>query len=208
MSEGRGDGNVSGDCDGIAGGAGAAEDGKNASPRSGGGVDASGVGAVDEAGQAGGGMDASGVGDSHDALPPHERTWDVRPIGVVRSTLVRREDAPRQGFLGSPEAWIELNESARDGLLGVLPGMELVVLTWLHLSDRDRLQVVPSHDPEGRLRGVFSLRAPVRPNPIGLHAVRVLEVDGARLRVADLEALDGTPVLDLKIRLKPPEHFE
>lgn len=129
----------------------------------------------------------------------------LRPIGVVRSPLTRTEDAPRQGFLGGPAAWIEVEERYRDGLLGVEAGMELVVLTWLHLADRDVLQHTPEHDPERRLRGVFATRAPMRPNPMGLHAVTVLEVDGCRIRVEPLEAVDGTPVVDLKVRLKPPE---
>lgn len=133
---------------------------------------------------------------------------ELRPIGMVRSPLKSREDAPKQGFHGSPEAWIEVDPAVADGLVGVVPGMQLIVLTWLHLADRTRLQTVPSHSTTGEPRGVFSLRAPSRPNPIGVHAVKVLEVDGPRLRVADLEAVDGTPVLDLKIRLKPPEEME
>jgi tRNA-Thr(GGU) m(6)t(6)A37 methyltransferase TsaA len=133
-------------------------------------------------------------------------TYEVHPIGHVRSALTRREDAPRQAFLGAPEAWIELAAEYRDGLLGVDVGANLVLLTWLHLSDRAVLQVRPPSDPEQRLRGVFATRAPVRPNPIGLHRVTVLEVDGCRLRVAALEAVDGTPVIDIKVALKPPEY--
>ncbi len=125
-------------------------------------------------------------------------SYEVHPIGTVRSLLVRREDAPRQGSEGAPEAWVELKEEFRDGLLGVEPGRELVLVTWLHLSERDLLQVRPHHDPERRLKGVFATRSPVRPNPIGLHPVKVLEVDGCRLRVTPLEAIDGTPVLDIK----------
>lgn len=128
--------------------------------------------------------------------------YEVRPIGRVRSTLTRREDAPRQRT-GAPDAWIELEERYADALLGVEPGAELVLLTWLHLSERDVLQVRPHHDPEHRVKGVFATRSPVRPNPIGLHPVKVLEVDGCRLHVARLEAVDGTPVLDLKVALKP-----
>lgn len=139
--------------------------------------------------------------------PPSIRPAPVhlRPIGVVRSPLSRTEDAPRQGFLGGTAAWIEVEEGYRDGLLGLEAGMEMVVLTWLHLADRDVLQHTPGHDPERRLRGVFTTRAPMRPNPVGLHAVTVLEVDGCRIRVEPLEAVDGTPVVDLKVRLKPPE---
>jgi tRNA-Thr(GGU) m(6)t(6)A37 methyltransferase TsaA len=129
-------------------------------------------------------------------------TYELRPIGTVRSGLKQREDAPRQGFAGAPDAWIELAAEFRDGLLGVEPGSELVVLTWLHLSDRAVLQVTPSHDPERRLKGVFITRSPVRPNPIGIHPVTVLEVDGTRLHVEPLEAVDGTPVIDIKVSMK------
>lgn len=133
--------------------------------------------------------------------PPHAATYDIHPIGVVRSSLTRREDAPRQGFAGAPDAWIELDDEVRDGLLAVEPGSELVILTWLHLSDRSVLQVRPRHDPERRLMGVFATRSPVRPNPIGIHPVKVLEVDGTRLHVEPLEAVDGTPVIDVKAAL-------
>jgi tRNA-Thr(GGU) m(6)t(6)A37 methyltransferase TsaA len=126
-------------------------------------------------------------------------SYEVRPIGTVRSSLTRREDAPRQGSEGAPEAWIELRDDFRDGLLGVEPGRELLLLTWLHRSERDVLQVRPHHDPQRTLKGVFVTRSPDRPNPIGLHPVTVLEVDGCRLRVAPLEAIDGTPVLDIKV---------
>ncbi len=117
---------------------------------------------------------------------------------MVRSSLTRRADAPRQGWLGAPSAWIELEERYAEGLLGVEPGGDAVVVTWLHLSERDILQVHPGHHPDAPLRGVFGTRAPVRPNPLGLHRVRVLEVDGRRLRVEPLEAVDGTPVVDIK----------
>lgn len=132
-----------------------------------------------------------------------EAGYAVRPIGYVRSTLTRREEAPRQGSEGAPAAWVELDEEFREGLLGVEPGSELVLLTWLHLSDRDVLQVRPHHDPEHRLRGVFATRSPARPNPIGIHPVHVIAVDGCRLLVSPLEAVDGTPVLDLKAARKP-----
>jgi tRNA-Thr(GGU) m(6)t(6)A37 methyltransferase TsaA len=128
-------------------------------------------------------------------------TYELHPIGVVRSTLKDRHDAPRQGYDGAPDAWIDLADDVRDGLLGVEPGSELVVLTWLHLSERDVLQVRPHHDPEHRLKGVFTTRSPVRPNPIGLHPVTVLEVDGTHLHVEPLEAVDGTPVIDIKVAM-------
>lgn len=131
-----------------------------------------------------------------------DTTYEVHPIGFVRSSLKSREDAPRQGWRGAPDAWIELEDDYVEGLLGVGPGTELVILTWLHLSDRAVLQVRPSHDPERRLRGVFSTRAPVRPNPIGIHPVTVLAVEGTRVHVEPLEAVDGTPVVDIKVALK------
>jgi tRNA-Thr(GGU) m(6)t(6)A37 methyltransferase TsaA len=137
--------------------------------------------------------------DADDRIPP---SFVVHPVGVVRSSLTRREDAPRQGWAGAPDAWIEIDERYGDALLRVEAGMELVILTWLHLSDRSILQVHPGRDQARPLTGVFATRAPVRPNPIGLHPVTVLEVDGCRLRVEPLEAIDGTPVVDIKVKLK------
>lgn len=127
-----------------------------------------------------------------------DSTYLVRPVGHVRSTLKRREDAPRQGSEGAPDAWIELNDEVRDGLLGIEVGAEVVLLTWLHLSDRDVLQVTPHHGPERRLKGVFATCSPARPNPIGIHPVTVLEIEGCRVHVTPLEAVDGTPVVDIK----------
>lgn len=138
--------------------------------------------------------------DADDRIPP---SFALQPIGVVRSSLTRREDAPRQGWAGAPDAWIEIDELYRDALLRVEAGMELVVLTWLHLSDRSILRVHPGRNHDKPLTGVFATRAPVRPNPIGVHPVTVLGVDGCRLHVEPLEAIDGTPVVDLKVRLKP-----
>jgi tRNA-Thr(GGU) m(6)t(6)A37 methyltransferase TsaA len=125
-------------------------------------------------------------------------SYEVRPIGVVRSQLMDRHEAPRQGWLGAPAAWIEVNEDVRPGLLGLEPGQELDILTWLHLSDRDVLQVHPRGDEDAPIRGVFATRAPVRPNPVGVHRVTLLEVESGRLRVEPLEAVDGTPVVDIK----------
>lgn len=125
-------------------------------------------------------------------------TYLIRPIGVVHSPLKRREDAPRQGWKGAPAAWIELDPAYRDGLQGVESGHKLVIITWLHLSERDILQVHPRGDDDRPMRGVFSTRAPVRPNPLGIHPVTVMEVDGTRLKVEPIEAVDGTPVVDIK----------
>lgn len=125
-------------------------------------------------------------------------SFTIETIGIVRSELVSREGAPLQGDEGAPEAWLELAESVAAGLAGVSPGAELIVLTWLHLAQRDVLQVHPRGNPETPLTGVFATRSPDRPNPIGLHRVKVLEVLGHRLRVAPLEAIDSTPIVDIK----------
>jgi tRNA-Thr(GGU) m(6)t(6)A37 methyltransferase TsaA len=125
-------------------------------------------------------------------------SYTIEPIGVVRSTLTRLEDAPMQGDEGAPEAWLELSPQVAEGLIGIKPGDELILLTWLHLAERDTLQVHPRGDLHRPLTGVFATRSPDRPNPIGLHGVSVLEVTGHRLRVAHLEAIDGTPIVDIK----------
>jgi tRNA-Thr(GGU) m(6)t(6)A37 methyltransferase TsaA len=123
---------------------------------------------------------------------------ELVPIGVVRSPLRDRASAPKQGDEGAPEAVLELEERVAPGLDGVAAGDELLVLTWLDRADRDVLQVRPRDDPARPQTGVFATRSPDRPNPIGVHRVRVVAIDGTRLRVRDLEALDGTPVVDLK----------
>lgn len=126
----------------------------------------------------------------------------LRPIGWIVSTLVTRADAPRQGSEGAPDAWLEVEPWAREGLRGLAVGDELVVITWLHQARRDVLLVHPRSDPRLPLAGVFATRSPDRPNPLGLHAVTVRAIDGARLRVGPIEAIDGTPVVDLKPALR------
>jgi tRNA-Thr(GGU) m(6)t(6)A37 methyltransferase TsaA len=123
---------------------------------------------------------------------------ELRAVGIVRSPLTDRETAPKQGDEGAPEAWLEFDSAVTEALDGIAAGDELLVLTWLDRAARDVLRVHPRSDPGRPMQGVFATRSPDRPNPIGLHRVRVLEVDGLRLRVADLEALDGTPVVDVK----------
>lgn len=125
-------------------------------------------------------------------------TYEIRPIGFVESPLVEPAGAPKQGVEGSPEAWLVFEPAMADALRDVAVGAEVLVLTWLHLADRSVLAVHPRDDPRNPLRGVFSTRSADRPNPIGLHRVRVLTVDGRRIRVADLEAVDGTPIIDVK----------
>lgn len=123
---------------------------------------------------------------------------ELRPIGRVESPLTDPAAAPKQGDEGAPEAWIVLDQAVAAAAAGLRPGDELLVLAWLDRARRDVLAVHPRGDASRPRQGVFATRSPSRPNPIGLHRVRLLEADGPRLRVADLEALDGTPVLDLK----------
>ena len=122
----------------------------------------------------------------------------LRVIGHVRSPLASRADAPRQGDEGAPAADLELVDEVAPALNGITVGDQLLVLTWLHEGDRSTLTTRPRNDPDRPETGVFATRSPDRPNPIGLHRVTVLAVDGNRLRVARLEAIDGTPVVDLK----------
>jgi tRNA-Thr(GGU) m(6)t(6)A37 methyltransferase TsaA len=131
-----------------------------------------------------------------------ETVFSVQPIGVVRSKLTDPDTAPRQGDEGAPDAWIELTDRMAPGLLGMKVGDELLVLTWLHVAERDVLQVYPRGTPTKPLTGVFATRSPDRPNPIGLHRVSVLEVACNRLHVAPMEAIDGTPIVDIKCVLK------
>jgi len=123
---------------------------------------------------------------------------ELEPIGRVSSPLTDLAAAPKQGDEGAPEAWIVLSPAVAAGLEGIEVGAALVVLTWLDRGDRDVLRVHPRGDRSRPPQGVFATRSPDRPNPIGLHRVEVLEVTGERLRVGGLEAIDGTPVLDLK----------
>jgi tRNA-Thr(GGU) m(6)t(6)A37 methyltransferase TsaA len=123
----------------------------------------------------------------------------LRPIGVVRSGLRSRKDAPRQAHAGAPGARLELDPRYADALQRVSAGMDLLVLTWLHQADREVLLTHPMGDETIPLTGVFATRSPDRPNPVGLHRVTVVELEPpATLRVAALEAIDGTPILDLK----------
>lgn len=122
----------------------------------------------------------------------------LRPVGKVESSLTERAAAPKQGDEGAPEAWLVFEPGVREGLRDLRPGDDALVLTWLDRARRDVLTVHPRGDAARPETGVFSTRSPDRPNPIGLHRVRVTEVDGLRVRVRDLEALDGTPVLDVK----------
>lgn len=122
----------------------------------------------------------------------------VRTVGRVESSLTRRENAPMQGDEGAPDAWIAFGEDVRDAMRDLRPGDDVIVLTWLHEADRDTLLVHPRDDTSIPETGVFSTRSPDRPNPIGLHPVEVVAVEGLRILVRPFEAIDGTPVVDVK----------
>jgi tRNA-Thr(GGU) m(6)t(6)A37 methyltransferase TsaA len=134
-----------------------------------------------------------------------ENIYNIHPIGVIRSELKNLADAPRQGSEGAPEAWLELNADVGDAIHGLSVGDMVILLTWLHQADRSLLQVHPRDDRNNPLTGVFATRSSDRPNPVGLHRVTVLEIAGTRLRVGPLEAIDGTPLVDIKIALSPGE---
>ena len=135
--------------------------------------------------------------------------YTLEPIGFIRSTVKGREDAPRQGPEGAPDAWLEIEPRFAEALLGIEVGHELIVITWLHEAKRDVLKGHPRNDPNRPLTGVFITRSPARPNPLGLHPVTVREIDppsrkgyGAtssiRIKIGPIEAFDGTPVVDIK----------
>lgn len=130
-------------------------------------------------------------------------TYHLQPIGRVESPLLDRGAAPLQGDEGAPDAWLVFDEAVGEGLRDLRPGSEVIVLTWLDRARRDVLSVHPRGDPMNPEQGVFSTRSPDRPNPIGLHRVRIVAIDAGRIRVGDLEAIDGTPVLDVKPILDP-----
>jgi tRNA-Thr(GGU) m(6)t(6)A37 methyltransferase TsaA len=122
----------------------------------------------------------------------------LRPIGVIRSSIKKRSEAPKQGSEGAPDAWLELSPSVAQGLDGLVAGDDIIVVTWLHQARRNVLKVHPRSDRSRPLTGVFATRSPDRPNPLGLHPVAVREVAKNRLRVGPIEAIDGTPIVDIK----------
>jgi tRNA-Thr(GGU) m(6)t(6)A37 methyltransferase TsaA len=119
-------------------------------------------------------------------------------VGVIRSDLTSRKGAPKQGSEGAPDAWLEVEPWADEALHGIAVGDELIVITWLHQARRDVFKVHPRSNPSNPLTGVFATRSPDRPNPLGLHPVIVHAIDGRRLRIGPIEAIDGTPVVDIK----------
>lgn len=132
-----------------------------------------------------------------------EYQYELHPIGRVESVLVNREGAPKQGDEGAPDADLVFDSGIADGIRDLHVGDEMIVLTWLDRASRDVLVVHPRGDERRPQCGVFSTRSPDRPNPIGLHRVKIIAIDGTTVRVGNLEALDGTPVLDVKPVLEP-----
>jgi len=130
-------------------------------------------------------------------------TFSLHPIGHVESGLTDLDAAPRQPDEGAPEAWLVLDARYARALDGVTAGTDVLLLTWLDRADRDTLAVHPRDDVSRPLAGVFATRSPDRPNPIGLHEVHILAISGTRVRVRNLEAVDGTPILDIKPLLTP-----
>ena len=122
----------------------------------------------------------------------------LRPVGVIRSKIKKRSEAPMQGSEGAPDAWLVMSPFAERGFEGLAAGEDIIVLTWLHQARRDVLKVHPRSDPRRPLTGVFATRSPDRPNPVGLHRVTVREIAKNQLRVGPIEVIDGTPVIDIK----------
>ena len=128
----------------------------------------------------------------------NESRFEVTPIGRVESPLTDLASAPKQGDEGSPDAWLVVEPALLDGLHGLLEGDQVVVLTWLDRARRDVLTVHPRDDVTNPEQGVFNTRSASRPNPIGLHHVEIVSIDGNRVQVRNLEAVDGTPIVDIK----------
>jgi tRNA-Thr(GGU) m(6)t(6)A37 methyltransferase TsaA len=123
---------------------------------------------------------------------------ELTAIGRVESPLKDLASAPKQGDEGAPDAWLVFEPEVLEALHGIRPGDEIIVLTWLDRARRDVLRVHPRGDASRAQQGVFSTRSPHRPNPIGLHRVEIASIDGGRVRVRNLEAVDGTPIVDVK----------
>jgi len=137
----------------------------------------------------------------------HETHYSLSPIGFLHSSLKDRGAAPNQGREGAPDAWLEVDTTLAGGLEGIEVGAELIVITRLHQAERDILKTHPRNDQTRPLTGVFATRSPDRPNPLGLHRVTVREIDGTSVKVGPIEAIDGTPVVDLKPVLSTSADF-
>jgi tRNA-Thr(GGU) m(6)t(6)A37 methyltransferase TsaA len=129
--------------------------------------------------------------------------FGLTPIATVESPLTDAAAAPKQGDEGAPDAWLVFEPAVLEGLEGIRPGARVIVLTWLDRARRDVLRVHPRDDPASPMQGVFNTRSADRPNPIGLHPVEIVSIQGPRVQVRSLEALDGTPVIDVKPVIGP-----
>jgi L-fuculose-phosphate aldolase len=125
----------------------------------------------------------------------------LKAVGVIRSELKSLDQCPKQNTKQAPEAVVELKQEYAEAAEDLKVGQEILLLTWFHLSDRDTLKVHPRGDMNRPLTGVFSTRSPARPNPIAVHHAAVTAIDGLRITLDHLEALDGTPVLDIKVAI-------
>jgi tRNA-Thr(GGU) m(6)t(6)A37 methyltransferase TsaA len=128
----------------------------------------------------------------------NQTTYTIEEIGIIRSELGSREAAPRQGYEGAPDAWLQVRSKFIDGLQGIAVGHEIILITWFHKAQRHILKLHPRGDKNRPLTGVFATRSSDRPNPLGLHRVSVLEITGNTLKVGPIETIDGTPVIDIK----------
>ena len=128
---------------------------------------------------------------------------ELHAVGVIRSQITNRSQAPRQGSEGAPDVWLEIDKATAEALHGLAAGDEIIIITWLHKARRNVLKVHPRSDPRRPLAGVLATRSPDRPNPLGLHHVTIRKITGTRLRVGPMEAIDGTPVVDIKPILCP-----
>src|ERR1700730_17536501 len=133
-------------------------------------------------------------------------TYELRPIRRVESSLLGPAQAPLQGNEGSPDAWLVFDEAVGEGLRDLRSGSEIIVLTWLDRARRDVLSVHPRGNPANPKQGVFSTRSPGRPNPIGLHRVSIVAIDANKIRARDLEAINGTRIVDVKPVLDGRDH--
>src|SRR5215470_16862720 len=149
------------------------------------------------------GRSASGVPQGgrrlkHKASRTGSASTRLRPIGMIRSSLKSRRGAPKQRSEGAPDVWLEVYPWAAKGLQGITADSEIIVVTWFHRARRDVFRVHPRSDRRNPITGVFATRSPDRPNPLGLHRVTVRRIDGSRIRIGPIEAIDGTPVVDVK----------
>ena len=132
------------------------------------------------------------------SAPVTAKGFEIKPVGRVESPLTDLADAPKQADEGAPAAWLVFEPDVHEALLGLRPGDEVILITWLDRARRDVLSNHPRRDTRRPVAGVFTTRSPNRPNPVGLHRVEITAIDGLRVGVRSLEALDGTPIIDVK----------